>query len=370
MPRPQRDQLAPAHAGLDERLDHEAVLCGHRVDQALELVGCQGPCLAGDDLRQLGAVAGVTDDQSVADGSLEDRVQDGVVLLHRPGREAFRGRLRDPVLNQRRGDLRHRPGAEERVEVLVEVRHVRRPSRRLDVLARQPVVLHERTEGDVAELRVMPASSQHLLLLAVGGTQRLPPGPERARRALAPVRVAIPAGVRSAARTAALGDPCHRGTSLADLWANCGQTLPDQDGPERTVLEPINASDLRVYRNCRSRDTPANRPKVFLITQRSQVQILPPLQSEIAGQSRVRGLPRARFCCRIVSIVSADAAPTPVCGSSVGERQRAMAKVSGRLGSMTSLPVTQRSACTLPAFCGRHGPGTVSRPAVGPSGQG
>jgi len=52
-------------------------------------------------------------------------------------------------------------------------------------------------------------------------------------------------------------------------------------------------------------DLPSD-PVVAAWSQRSQVQILPPLQSKTAGQSRVRGSPRARLCW----FMSAERLPT------------------------------------------------------------
>ncbi len=74
--------------------------------------------------------------------------------------------------------------------------------------------------------------------------------------------------------------------STASAW-----TMPDPSGRSATAR----VVDLR---GCRSTRVPLASPmaqKPSLITQRSQVQILPPLQSKTAGQSRVRGSPRARF---------------------------------------------------------------------------
>src|SRR3954451_11776757 len=64
----------------------------------------------------------------------------------------------------------------------------------------------------------------------------------------------------------------------------CGQNVGKRCritvDPDGRLWNRNSASDLRVYRRCRVCDSPTNGPKVFLITQRSQVQILPPLQSE------------------------------------------------------------------------------------------
>ena len=97
-------------------------------------VGRDGRALAGDHLGQLGVLAGVGHDHLVADRPLEDRVEHRVVLADRPGRQPFGGRLGHPVLHKGRRHLREQLLAEEGIEVLVEVRRVRRLRRWLDVL--------------------------------------------------------------------------------------------------------------------------------------------------------------------------------------------------------------------------------------------
>jgi hypothetical protein len=57
-------------------------------------------------------------------------------------------------------------------------------------------------EGDLIEAPVVPGPGENLLLLAVGSTQRLATGRVSAGRALVSVRVAVDAGVLSAAGAA------------------------------------------------------------------------------------------------------------------------------------------------------------------------
>ena len=82
------DELAPAEAGVDRGLDHEPVLVGERVEDGVVLGGGQGAGLLLDDLGELGVLTRVEGDDPVAQGSFEDRVEHGVVLPHRRGRQA------------------------------------------------------------------------------------------------------------------------------------------------------------------------------------------------------------------------------------------------------------------------------------------
>ena len=152
VPGPERDQLAPAHAGLDRGLDHQPVPVGDRGDEERRTPsGVRVRDLRGDDLGQLGVRARVGHDQPVADRSGEDRVQHGVVLADRPRRQPAGGGLGHPVLDQGGGDLVQLLPAEERVEVLVQVGHVRGLGGGLDVLAGQPVGLDVLAEPHLAE---------------------------------------------------------------------------------------------------------------------------------------------------------------------------------------------------------------------------
>ena len=83
------------------------------------------------------------------------------------------------------------------------------------------------------------------------------------------------------------------------MSAQCPQTLPRtwaNVGEGRRNLNVSLTCDFTLTRGGVEGECEAGcEPDTALITQRSQVQILPPLQSKTAGQSRVRGSPRARL---------------------------------------------------------------------------
>ena len=70
-------------------------------------------------------------------------------------------------------------------------------------------------EGDLTEAPVVPGPRENLLLLPVGSTQRLATGRVSAGRALVSVRVAVDAGVLSAAGAAPFGNP---GECASLIW--------------------------------------------------------------------------------------------------------------------------------------------------------
>jgi hypothetical protein len=78
------------------------------------------------------------------------------------------------------------------------------------------------------------------------------------------------------------------------LVQRCRITL-DRNG---RLWNPKSASDLRVYRGSSASDSPANVFRVLLITQRSQVHILPPLQSKTAGQRPFAKVGEGPSACR------------------------------------------------------------------------
>jgi hypothetical protein len=81
--------------------------------------------------------------------------------------------------------------AEEREEVLGQVRHVGRPGGGLDVLGGQPVGLDVLPEPDLAEGVIAPRAGQDALLIPLGGPLRCPVGGERACGALPAFGVAL-----------------------------------------------------------------------------------------------------------------------------------------------------------------------------------
>jgi hypothetical protein len=138
-------------------------------------------------------------------------------------------------------------------------------------------------EGDLTKAPVVPGPRENLLLLAVGSTQRLATGRVSAGRALVSVRVTVDACVLSAAGAAPFEDPGHRDLFPDVFLLACGQFVGkrcrmavDQCRSHWTGQYP---SDQVFYRSLALRGEAVSKPKIKLITQRSQVQILSPLLS-------------------------------------------------------------------------------------------
>jgi hypothetical protein len=97
---------------------------------------------------------------------------------------------------------------------------------------------------------------------------------------------------------------------------------------------------------------------VSLITQRSQVQILPPLHSKTAGQSRVRWVTTGPVLAFGVSRTSADIASRSASKRLEREERRRRAKVYGRpnLGDLLAIDpeVTPGISAHASAVCGRE----------------
>jgi hypothetical protein len=132
--RSEGDELAPAQAGVDRGLHHEPVVGGQGGEDGVVLVGGEGAGLLLDHLGQLGVGAGVERDDAVDQGPFEDRLQHGLVLAHRCGREAVFGGGGDPALDLGGEYLARRPAPEGGDEVLVEVGPVGGQGGGLDVL--------------------------------------------------------------------------------------------------------------------------------------------------------------------------------------------------------------------------------------------
>ena len=216
-------------------------------DELVVLGGGQGAGLARDDLGQLGVLARVGHDELVADRTLEDGVEHGVVLADGARRQALGGGLGDPVLDQGTGDLVHQLLAEERVEVLVQVGDVGGLGGGFDVLAGEPVGLDVVVEGDRAEAGVAPGAGQDLLLLAVGGALGGPAGGVGAGGADPALGVAVAGQVAGGAVVAVAFDhvrhrgcPCH----VSEMSANLAET---GRRPAKVRGNPKSASDLRIY---------------------------------------------------------------------------------------------------------------------------
>ena len=223
----------------------------------------------------------------------------------------------DPALHLRGQDLAHRPAAEGGEEVLVEVGPVGGQGGGLDVLGGQPDGLDVLGEGDLAAGVVVPGAVADFGFLAVGGAFGGAPGGVGAGGALPAFGVAV-AGHEPF--VAVVGDtdldPRHRclpKDSKSLMSAQCPQTLPRSSAKVGEGQRKLNVrSDLRLYPHSGSQSSvnvrQCGEADTALITQRSQVQILPPLQSETAGQRPVSGVIRAASGVR-GQLVSAEWAP-------------------------------------------------------------
>ena len=120
-------------------------------------------------------------------------------------------------------------------------------------------------EGDLTEAPVVPGPRENLLLLAVGSTQRLATGRISAGRALVSVRVAVDAGVLSAAGAAPFEDPGHRDLFPDVFLLACGRFVGK---PCRITVDQYGfywiqqyPSDQVVYRNLRGAARPCQSRK-------------------------------------------------------------------------------------------------------------
>ena len=263
----------------------------------------------------------------------------------------------DPALDLGGEDLAHRPSAEERDEVLVQVGPVGRQGGGLDLLGGQPHGLDVLGEGDLAAGVVVPGAVADLGLLAVGGALGGAAGGEGAGGALPAFGVAV-AGHEPL--VAVVGDAWLRPTpwvpperlEMVDVRTVSANVAPKLSERSAKVGGNSNVAltcdfTLTVAHSRAWRCEAVGEAGTALITQRSQVQILPPLQSETAGQSRVRGSPRARFLRSMSAAMSADIASRwPEWARSAKNRRR-LAKVCGGPTRVTSWPVTQRSSAPV-----------------------
>ena len=132
-------------------------------------------------------------------------------LPHRRGREAVGGGGGDPALHLRGEDLAHRPSAEDRDEVLVEVGAVGGQGGGLDLLGGEPHGLDVLGEGDLAAGVVVPGAVADLGLFAVGGAFGGTPGGVGAGGALPAFGVAVAGDEPGVAVVGGPGlDPRHR----------------------------------------------------------------------------------------------------------------------------------------------------------------
>jgi hypothetical protein len=167
------DEFTPPESGVDGGLHKQSMLGGKGGEDGDVLLRIQRPGLLLDDLGELGVGAGVEGDHAVAQCAFEDRVQHGVVLPHRRGRETVPVLCgaggSHPALDLRGQDLAHGPAAEGGDEVLVEVGPVRGEGRGLDLLGGQPDGLVVLGEGDLSSGVVVPGTVADLGFLAVSG---------------------------------------------------------------------------------------------------------------------------------------------------------------------------------------------------------
>ena len=196
-----------------------------------------------------------------------------------------------------RGDLVHQLLAEEREEVLVQVGDVGGLGGGLDVLAGQPVGLDVVAERDRrpgwrrARSRPGPSAPRGWRRArrrgGWSGCRRSGSGP-RGRGSRPRYRVVPSSAVRSTTYAIAVPPEC-----VGPMSARCQQTLPElSEGWRRSAETQKMASDLRLYLTLphieRAETELPNRVLVSLITQRSQVQILPPLPDSGPGSCESR----------------------------------------------------------------------------------
>ena len=136
----------------------------------------------------------------------------------------------DPALDLGGQDLAHRPSAEDRDEVLVQVGPVRGQGGGLDLLGGQPHGLDVLGEGDLAAGVVVPGALPDFGLLAVGGAFGGAAGGVGAGGALPAFGVAVAGHEPLVAVVGdALLDPrhgCLPRDSKSVMSAQCPQTLP------------------------------------------------------------------------------------------------------------------------------------------------
>jgi hypothetical protein len=115
----------------------------------------------------------VDQDQLVADGALEDRVQHSVVVALIAAPDPPRWPWSPPpgpaTARSWPSAIGHRPTAEERQELSVEVGPVPSPGGQLEVLAGEPHVLHTVRERHLTEPPVQPPTLHNQLLFALRG---------------------------------------------------------------------------------------------------------------------------------------------------------------------------------------------------------
>jgi hypothetical protein len=147
VPRPQFSQLAPAQAGLDVRLRQEPhYLVGQRLVDAAELLGRDDRARFLRHGRRLDAPARVQEYDLIVHGGREDGAQEDLVVSNGHRRDALRTEPGNPGADMLGQDVDHPHGPEFGHQILVDRVRVALPGRCLDLVARQPHLLHVRLE--------------------------------------------------------------------------------------------------------------------------------------------------------------------------------------------------------------------------------
>ena len=216
----------------------------------------------------------------------------------------------DPVLDQGGGDPVEGPVAEERVEVLVQVGQVGGAGGGLEVLVGEPLGLDVVLEGDLAERGVVPGAGEHLCSsrwaarwasrrVEKDPAERLWPSGSR----YMPMNRVPCTRLRSTTYAMRVYLPSLEALELLKsvVLPICGRTLPGRrwTGPDGLWSRkgPLTCEFTGIVVGGERNLAALNCLVASLITQRSQVQILPPLQVP-AGQRRFPERSGNRLFCR------------------------------------------------------------------------
>jgi len=148
---PELGQLAPPQPGAQRDFDEQpGGVRGQRDEQRLELVRCDDPILLHRHGRGLHAAAGVQDHDEVVQRGGEHRRQDDLQMPDLCRADASHVEFGDPLADMGRQDVPHLHRSEPRQDVPVQAVAVALPSRGLEDVVREPLVVDIAFKADLS----------------------------------------------------------------------------------------------------------------------------------------------------------------------------------------------------------------------------